>query len=185
MRKVMGWLVVGAAVAAATGIPTRSFAKDKMSTHQQTPQRTRRKQGKNEGEEKTKPYPFVIQVDADSDAKSKGIRQGDELIRFDNEETTNGLTHIFDRVNKMRPGSDVGLWIRRGSQTLQFQVRVPKDPGAAGSDKPSDKSTKETKSKDKDKDKNSDDQASTDDKKNSKKKKSPVIIKPIPSGDQQ
>lgn len=184
MRKVMGWLVVGAAVAAATGIPTRSFAKEKKSTLLLAPQRAGWMLGMYVGEEKTKPYPFVIQVDADSDAKSKGIRQGDELIRFDNEETTNGLNHIFDRVNKMRPGSDVGLWIRRGSQTLQFQVRVPKDPGAAGSDKPADKSTKEAKGKDA-KDKGSDDQASTDDKKTSKKKKAPVIIKPIPSGDQQ
>ena len=120
------------------------------------------------GEEKGQPFPFILQVDEKSDAKLKGIRAGDELIKFDNLDTNLSLQRVFDRANELRPGKMITVWVRRGSQTLRMELRVPRDPGAsaeASAKKEGDKDAEATDEKDKKK----------------KKKDRPVVIKPIPS----
>jgi hypothetical protein len=120
------------------------------------------------GEEKQKPYPFVIQVDRASDAYLKGIREGDELIKFDGLETQ-PLWRVFDQVNRTRPGREITLWVRRGAETLRYFVRVPKDPGAPPGERV-------------EKPKKTDEPATGEDgmEKKKKKKKPPVVVKPIP-----
>jgi C-terminal processing protease CtpA/Prc len=128
------------------------------------------------GEEKGYPYPFVLQLDEQSDAKQKGIRTGDELIRFEEEEIRD-LPSLFEKATKLRAGREVPLWVRRGSQTLQFRVRVPRNPGAppaTDKDKASEKKSEKP-------DEKADASADGDKKSKKSKKKGPVVIKPIPT----
>jgi S1-C subfamily serine protease len=86
------------------------------------------------GDSKRHAYPFVTEVDPKSDAYRKGVRPGDELIRFEGKEVAD-VTRVFDRVNELREGSEVEAWFRRGSQNLQIMLRVPKYVGASPEDR--------------------------------------------------
>lgn len=123
------------------------------------------------GEERGHPYPFVVQLDEGSEAKLKGVRQGDEIIRFDGEEVYQ-LNRLFDRGNSLRPGKEIVFWVRRGVEPIQIRMRVPKDPGAAPT---SDRQSLKPKEKDQSS------EASADEKKKKEKRKPPVVIKPIPA----
>jgi len=120
------------------------------------------------GEKKVALYPFVLQVDRDSDAFLKGIREGDEIVKFNGVEG-NPLWRVFDEVNRQPSGREVVMWVRRGAETLRFYVRVPADPGAPPSDKA--KTAK--------KDKGAEGEDGKDGKKKPKKKP-PIVVKPIP-----
>jgi S1-C subfamily serine protease len=128
MRRWTGLLLLSAAVA-VSGIARA----DDAPAHKKgllVPQRAGWMMGMYVGEEKGQPYPFITNVDPQSDAKKRGIRPGDELIRFDGQEV-NSLPRMFEHAMGMHSGKQVEVWVRRGAQTLQFQVRVPKDVGAA------------------------------------------------------
>jgi S1-C subfamily serine protease len=122
------------------------------------------------GEEKAKPYPFVTEMEPKSEAKKKGIRVGDEIIRFQDQETR-PLSRIFEQYNKLRPGKVVAVWVRRGGQQLRFDLSVPKDPGSSSDEE---KVAKEKAEKD-------GESAEGEGKKKKEKKKRPVVIKPIPA----
>ena len=171
MKSLHGW-ILAIACAAVVSAPVAVRAKDgnSNSTLLLRPDRHGWMLGMDVGEDGGKPYPYVMAVDASSEAKARGIKPGDELIRIDNQEPL-GLKNLVERVGKMHAGSTVGIWVRRGTQTMQFELTVPKDPRAVGSDKPADK---------KDKKKHSGDQANADDKKDKKKDRT-IIIKPIPT----
>jgi predicted metalloprotease with PDZ domain len=173
MTRSIGWLLAGALVLGATASPGVSFAKDKEKKDRLTLQAQRAGWllGMYIGEEKAQPNPFVVEVDPKSDAKIKGIRPGDELIRFDGMEA-DPLWRVFDRANELRPGKEIQVWLRRGVQVIRVSLIVPKSPGAAPAEKGEEKAEKKT-------DPGTDDQAADDKKK--KKKKSPVVIKPIPA----
>ena len=161
MNRLTAWLIAGVTAATATA----AFAQDgKKPRGTFQAQRAGWMLGMYVGEEKGQPYPFVLQVDPKSDAHRKGLRSGDEIMRFQDEEAA-PLWRVFDRVNKLRAGKEVTLWARRGSQTLQFQVRVPENPGAAPVDKPEEKK---------------DGEKTKDEGKKARPKK-PVVIKPIPT----
>lgn len=124
------------------------------------------------GEQKGFPYPFILQIDETSDAKDRGIRVGDELMRL-NDEEVRSLPATFEKALKLKPGRMAKLWIRRGSQTLPFEIQVPKHPGSA-------EAGKEKQAKDSEKDAAAGEEG--DGKKSKKKKKTGgVIIKPIPA----
>lgn len=172
MKRTTVWLVAGLAIAAL--VPALAAEKKEREKGTLQAQRAGWMMGMYVGEEKGQPYPFVLQLDPDCDAKAKGVRTGDELIKVDKQETT-PLNRLFDRVNGLRPGKEIEVWLRRGAQTLRLDVRVPKNPGAPDADQ----NAKSSKKKD-------DDQAGADGKKDDKKKgknKGPVVIKPIPSTD--
>jgi hypothetical protein len=128
------------------------------------------------GEQKGFPYPFVLQIDETSDAKGKGIRVGDELMRLNDEEARN-LPSIFAKAQKLKPGRDVKLWIRRGSQTLPFEIEVPKHPGSAEAGKEK-KAAKDAEKAEAD---GEGAEGADGKKKVKKKKKGGVVIKPIPA----
>lgn len=167
MNRVTQFLLAGAAAAA---IAAPVLAKGK-ATYLQA-ERAGWMMGMYVGEKKSAPYPFVIQVDKDSDAYRKGIREGDELIRFNGYETM-PLWRVFDEVNRSRPDREIVVWVRRGAETRRFFVRVPKDPGAPPGGRDEVKKPKEKEG----------DAASEEgsEKKKTKKKKPPVVIKPIPA----
>jgi C-terminal processing protease CtpA/Prc len=126
------------------------------------------------GEDKLHPYPFVIQVDPNSDAKLKGVRSGDEIIRFDNDEVIS-VRRLFERIGGLRAGREVSLWVRRSGQTIQFRLNVPKNPTAApDAEQASDKKPDEKASA----------EGAEGEKKARKKKKPPVVFKPIPADNQ-
>lgn len=166
--------VVTALAAVSLAAPRNARAEDSKKKQRGTVQAQRAGWlfGMYLGEERGHPYPFVVQVDEGSEARLKGVRQGDEIIRFDGEEV-NQLNRLFERGNSLRPGKEVAFWVRRGVEPIQIKIRVPKDPGAAPS-------TDREKLTRKDKDQSS--EASADGKKKEKeKKKPPVVIKPIPA----
>ena len=72
---------------------------------------------------------------------------------------------------RQRAGREITIWMRRGAETRRFFVRVPKDPGAPPGDKV-EKNAKKT-------DEGTPEEGDAKDK-NKKKKKPPVVIKPIP-----
>jgi predicted metalloprotease with PDZ domain len=121
------------------------------------------------GQEDSHPFPFVLKVDPEGDAKKRGVRPGDELIRFDGLEA-DPLWRVFERAQELRPGKEVQLWFRRGVQTIRVSLRVPKEAGPAT----------EEESAEKRKEKPAEDEKSADGKKKKKKKEPPVVIKPIP-----
>ncbi|MFN3651017.1 MAG: PDZ domain-containing protein [Armatimonadota bacterium] len=125
------------------------------------------------GEERSNPHPFVLKIEEKSEAALKGVRVGDELIRFDDREVRQ-LRPVFERINDIRPGKEVTLWMRRGSQTMQYTLRVPK-PEKAGEAATDEKKPEGEKSAD---------EAKKDEKKEKKSKKKPVVIKPIPTPDE-
>ncbi len=124
MQRAYSWLAAGAlTLLAAGGALADKEEGRKRGTFQA--ERAGWMLGMYVGEEKGYPYPFVLQLDPKGDAKARGIREGDELIRFQDEEVRD-LKYIFDKASKLKSGRMVNLWIRRGSQTLPFTVRVPK-----------------------------------------------------------
>ena len=108
------------------------------------------------GEEKGKPYPFVLDIDKTSDAKKKGVRVGDEIISIE-EMKSKPLKPLYEAANKLKPGKQITMWIRRGSQELMLQFQVPRDAGSATAEEP-EKKPEEKKPK----------------------KKKPIVFKPIP-----
>lgn len=161
-------LLAGAVIAA----PAQSADKEKNSRLTLKAQRAGWMLGMYVGEQKSQPHPFVVKVDPEGDAAKKGIRPGDELIRFDGLET-DPLWRIFERANGLRPGKEVAVWLRRGVQTIRVNVRAPKEPGLEPSENSEDSA--------KNKEKQADSEGSGEDKKKKKKKKPPVVIKPIPA----
>ena len=123
------------------------------------------------GEQAGQPYPIIFQVSPRTEAQNVGIRPGDELIKFQDEPTM-PLKRLFQRVTDTKAGRYVKLWVRRGSQTLQFEMRMPENPGAA----PDPEQAAKKKSKDGDSDADGKEK-----KKKKKKKRPPVVIKPIPA----
>lgn len=178
MIRFTGCAVAAALALGALAAPSAGEAKEKKDRLTLRAQRAGWILGMYVGEERAQPHPFVLQVDPASDAKAKGVRPGDELIRFDDLET-DPLWRVFERANELRPGKEVHAWFRRGVQTIRVTLRVPKDPGAAASEK-SDEKAKEAKEKG-EKGAESGEQTAEDKKK--KKKKPPVVIKPIPAPD--
>lgn len=160
-------MLTGAVIAA----PAQSADKEKKDRLTLKAQRAGWMLGMYIGEQNSQPHPFVLKVDPDGDAAKKGIRPGDELIRFDGLET-DPLWRVFERANGLRPGKEVAVWFRRGVQTLRVNVTAPKTPGL----EPTEKSEDEAKSKGK----QADSENSGEEKKK-KKKKPPVVIKPIPA----
>jgi C-terminal processing protease CtpA/Prc len=121
------------------------------------------------GDEKGKPFPFVTDLDPQGEAKKRGVRAGDEIIRFQDEEVQD-FPRMFADANKMRPGQRVKLWVRRGAQSIpiEFTVQKPKPvvdpaPGAAEAKADGDAG-----------------KSGEDGKKKKKRKRGPVVIKPIP-----
>ncbi len=116
------------------------------------------------GEEKGRPYPFVLQVDPNSQAKDEGIRVGDELMKLDDVEGS-PLSRVFNKINGMKANRRVTLWIRRGAQTMMFELTVPKNAGASPEETAAQAGT--------------DTRAPEDKSKTKKKKDKPIVIKPI------
>lgn len=125
------------------------------------------------GEERGAPYPFVLEVPGESEGARVGIRPADEIVRV-GEEEVRSLKDLLRDGEKLRKGRRVELWIRRGSQTLQFVLVAP-DPARA--QKPG---TAEGVAQSPEKD---DPGKPEDGKAKKKKKKSPIVIKPIPAPD--
>ena len=184
MQRIFSRALTGALTLALAGVVLAPLAARAADDDSPNPKRKRSTRGTFQaqragwmlgmyvGEQKGFPYPFVLQLDETSDAKAKGIRVGDELMRV-NDEEVRSLPSIFEKALKMKPGRELKLWMRRGSQTLQFDVVVPKHPGSPDAGK-------EKQAKDGDKDATTGEEG--DGKKPKGKKKSPgVIIKPIPS----
>lgn len=174
MKRFTSWLMAGVLAGGFVMAPVASQAKGKKDRLTLQAQRAGWLLGMFLGEQNAQPNPFVLKVDPDSDAQIKGVRPGDELIRFDGFEA-NPLSRVFERGNELRPGKEVQVWFRRGVQTIRVSLIVPKAPGA----EPAEKDDKAEKSDKKDKDANTDEQPEEGKKK--KKKKSPVVIKPIPA----
>lgn len=168
MRSFTGWLLAGSMIGAIGASAVRAEDPPKKQKGVYQAERAGWMLGMYMGEEKGHPYPFVVQLDERGDAKAKGIRAGDELIRFQDEEVRT-LARVFEDSNKLRPGREATLWMRRGSQTLQFRIRVPKEPGAT----PAEAKEPEKKA--------GADAADSKDGEKKKKKRRPVVIKPIPS----
>ncbi len=126
------------------------------------------------GEEKGLRYPFVTQLDPKGEAATRGLRAGDELMRVDDEEV-NDLGRLHRKIIEMRVGDRVEIWVRRGSQTLRFELRVPKNhaPLSEEAQKAEEEKAQAKKAADAKK---------SEEKKKSKKKRGPVIIKPIDTG---
>lgn len=160
-------ILAGAAMAG----PARSADKEKNDRLKLKAQRAGWMLGMYIGEQSSQPHPFVLKVDPDGDAAKKGIRPGDELIRFDGLET-DPLWRVFERANALRPGKEISVWLRRGVQTIRVNVLAPKTPGL--------EPTENSAEAGKDKGKRADSENSGEDKKK-KKKKPPVVIKPIPA----
>jgi len=173
MKRFASWLVAGVLAGGFLMAPVATLAKEKKDRLTLQAQRAGWLMGMFLGEEKGSPNPFVLKVDPDSDAQLKGVRAGDELIRFDGQEA-NPLSRVFERGNDIRPGKEVQVWFRRGVQPIRVSLVVPKVAGAAPADKPE----KDDKAEKKEKDAGTEEQPA-DGKK--KKKKSPVVIKPIPA----
>lgn len=159
---------VAGATALALGAPVAALAQKALLLKAE---RAGWMMGMYVGEKQQSPYPFVLQVDKASDAYIKGIREGDELIRFNGMETM-PLWRVFDEVNRARSGREMTIWVRRGAETRRFFVRVPKDPGAP----PGEKVQAKKKS-------DGEESAAEGDEKDKKKKKKkpPVVVKPIPA----
>lgn len=158
-------IVAGAAIAG----PAQSAGKEKKDRLKLKAQRAGWMLGMYIGEQNSQPHPFVLKVDPDGDAAKKGIRPGDELIRFDGLET-DPLWRVFERANALRPGKEVAAWFRRGVQTIRVNVLAPKAPGLEPTEK-SDEAGKEKRA----------DSENSGEGKKKKKKKPPVVIKPIPA----
>src|SRR5687768_17012380 len=93
-----------AALVAGAALSTPAMAADKEKKDRLTlkAQRAGWMLGMYIGEQNSHPHPFVLKVDPDGDAAKKGIRPGDELIRFDGLET-DPLWRVFERANGLRP----------------------------------------------------------------------------------
>ena len=142
------------------------------------------------GEDKNNFYPFVIQVDKDGDAFAKGVREGDEIIRFDGQETS-PIQRLFRNADSIYPGHEVTMWVRRGVETYHFDFRMPKEAHLspeqrqakeAEADKKSKKNDKKQAKSDKN-DKSGTDENGDDKGKKKDPKKGPIVIKPIPAPD--
>lgn len=85
------------------------------------------------GEGAGHPYPFVVRLQDKSDAKIRGVRPGDEIMRIDGDDSRPFKRH-FERLSRFKPGRMVEIWVRRGSQTMKFDLRIPKGkPGESAS----------------------------------------------------
>lgn len=167
MNRVTRVLLAAAAIT-VLGAPVAAFAQKKALLLKA--ERAGWMMGMYVGEKAQNPHPFVLQVDKASDAYRKGIREGDELIRFNGYETT-PLWRVFDEVNRTRPGREMTIWVRRGAETLRYFVRVPKDPGAPPGEKVEASKKKE----------GEETAEGTDDKNKKKSKKKTIVVKPIPA----
>jgi C-terminal processing protease CtpA/Prc len=179
MQRILSRALAGALTVALAGVvlaPTAARAADddtpkrKRGTFQA--QRAGWMLGMYIGEQKGFPYPFVLQLDDTSDAKAKGIRVGDELMRL-NDEEVRSLPNTFEKALKLRPGREVKVWMRRGSQTLPFEIVVPTHPGSADAGKEKTKNGEKTAAEGEEGDGKKP--------KKAKKKGGSVIIKPIPA----
>ncbi len=128
------------------------------------------------GEERAQRFPFVTKVDPKSDAFLKGLKEGDEIYRFE-DDPVDDLPEFFDRVQKVKPGRSVSLWVRRGGQTLHFDVIQPKPQTEAEADAAANADGKKGSDA-----KGKSDEGEKSDKKDKKdkKKRPPVVIKPVP-----
>jgi S1-C subfamily serine protease len=164
MNRLTRWLAIGVTALCASAAASAEDAPKKKGYFQA--QRAGWMLGMYVGEGTGGPYPFILDVAPNTEAKLKGIRKGDELIRFQDKETQH-LERLFEQVNKLRPGKEVTLWVRRGVQTIQFKIRAPKHPGAAPEEEKAAK----------------DGEGADGEKKAEKKKrkKGPIVIKPIPA----
>jgi len=175
MNRVHRWWVAGLTCLVLAGVPAAHAKEGKKERGVLRAERAGWMLGMYVGEQKGSPYPFVLQLDEASDARNKGVKVGDEIIRFDDQEIYS-LKLLFDRATSLRAGRYVKFWVRRGVETHQFELRVPRNPGAVpeeGKEKASNKGDKG--------DKTEGDQAENGEKPKKKKKKNPIVIKPIPT----
>jgi S1-C subfamily serine protease len=123
------------------------------------------------GEERGQPYPFVLQLDEKGEARKRGVRTGDEIIRFQDEETRS-LPELYERVKRLKAGREVKIWLRRGSQTLPVELVVPRNPTAAPAS-PDEAAEQEERKKA--------EAGEAEDKGKRRKRRPPIVVRPIPA----
>ena len=127
------------------------------------------------GWDPSRQYPFIIAVEKGSDAKIYGIKPGDEILRFQGREVRNQKRFVKD-VERLRPRSKVDLWLRRGARTYNVKFRTPASPGQA-------KRRRERAEKKAERKRQAQARGGKDKKAASRKKRSAIVIKPIPRND--
>ncbi|MBI3911443.1 MAG: PDZ domain-containing protein [Armatimonadetes bacterium] len=115
------------------------------------------------GENQGAPFPFVLEVDPQGAARRAGVRRGDEILRFQDQEVRS-LRELHREMSRLKPGDRVKLTIRRSAQTLMFEFTVPENPTAQPQAKTARKERDHAKS-------------ATPKKKS---RKPPIVLKPLP-----
>ncbi|MBM3458226.1 MAG: PDZ domain-containing protein [Armatimonadetes bacterium] len=165
-RELLGSLV-GATVGLVSAAAAQEAPKKPRGTFQA--ERAGWLLGMYVGEERGLRHPFVTELDPKGEAKAKGVRSGDEIIRL-NEEEVLDLGRFHKRIKELRAGEFIELWVRRGGQTLRFEMRVPKNHAPLPEDPEKAQQAKDAAAN-----------PEEDKKKKGKKKRGPVVIKPIPA----